>query len=112
MKIKELTDDILSQLSANVNKKDEFIKEKIKDTNWKMIDADASEPYSKIQPKDQTLATINKAVTAFQLAAESNKLTDSFRNQENQEIRSATKRYFEKTIERYYRQHSIIQAYS
>ncbi len=106
-------DRIISHSESLVNKKNEYLEETYSKTNWTKIEQLEKEPYAnRVLLESSPEALVNNAYMDLQKGAQLNKLTDPFRMQENQETKSSTARSLAKTIERYARQYTILQAYS
>lgn len=105
-------DRIISHSESFVNKKNEYLEERYAETNWTKIEQLQKEPHlNHITLESSPEALVNNAYMELEKGAQLNKLTDPFRMQENQEIKSSTARSLAKTIERYARQYTILQAY-
>jgi len=106
-------DKIISHSASIVNKKNEYLEETYAKTNWTKIEQLEKQPnLNRILLESSPEAMVNNAYMDLQKGAQLNKLTDPFRMQENQKTESSTARSLAKTIERYARQYSILQAYS
>ena len=106
-------DRIISHSQSIVNKKNEYLEETYSKTNWTKIEQLEKEPnLTHITLESSPEALVNNAYMDLQKGAQLNKLTDPFCMQENQETKSSTARSLAKTIERYARQYTILQAYS
>jgi hypothetical protein len=105
-------DRIISHSESLVNKKNEYLEETYAKTNWTKIEQLEKEPHlNRILLESLPEAMVNNAYMDLVKGVELNKLTDPFRMQENKETKSNTARSLAKTIERYARQHTIIQSY-
>lgn len=103
-------DRIIANLSEGVKYKNEVLEEGIKNTNWKKIEA--LEPLPQTQHiKNDPIGQVNKAYKAIEGKVQLNKLTDTFRVSDTKTPQSGTAESLKKTIERFTRQHTIIQAF-
>jgi F0F1-type ATP synthase delta subunit len=105
-------DSIIAHSFESVNKKKEHIENNFEKTDWTKIEQLETSPFLNHITDNSRYTQVNNAYTDLEQAVKLNKLTDPFRVQKDQETRSATERSLAQTIERYARQHSILQAYS
>lgn len=117
----KLMDNILSQLSADVNKNVEELKGLIENNislntltflNDLTIQNTPIEFAKKTKITDEVsdVGKMNRAYTDLLTRAREDKLTDSFRHQETKEIKSRTETAFTETLASFGRYMSILQA--
>src|SRR4030095_325720 len=108
----DLLNDIIDSLDSNVKRKNEYLEESYQQTDWTKIEQlEIKRSLNRIietSPEAQD----NNAYAYLGRGAKLNKLTDPFRVQAYKETESSTARGLAKTIERYARQHTILQAFS
>jgi hypothetical protein len=108
----DLLNDIIDSLDSNVKRKNEYLEESYQQTNWTKIEQLETKRNLNRIIETSPEAQVNNAYADLERGAKLNKLTDPFRVQAYKETESSTARGLAKTIERYARQHTILQAFS
>jgi hypothetical protein len=107
----DLLNDIIASLESDVKRKNEYVEETYQQTDWTKIEQLETKRNLNRIIATSPEAMVNNAYADLEKGAKLNKLTDPFRMQTNKETESSTARSLAKTIERYARQHSILQAF-
>jgi len=107
----DLLNDIINSLESDVKRKNEYLEESYQNTNWTKIEQLETKRNLNRIIETSPEAQVNNAYADLEKGAKLNKLTDPFRMPTYTETECATARGLAKTIERYARQHSILQTF-